>query len=214
MHKFIFFHIATLGKWKTITKELLNIIESSGLINKVEKIYVGVVGDEPINFDNEKIEVMYRDHVNNFEFLTLERLITFSKQNPDSKILYIHTKGINSNEEPVEDWRNYMTYFLIENHEICLEKINDFDVCGVDWVQHPAKHFSGNFWWANASYLNTLPENWKDKSILTKRHNCEFLIGMNDDVKSCSLHNSNIDVFQRHLHPYKRNQYEIGRDCS
>jgi len=209
----IFFHIATLGKWKEICQDIFEKIERSGLIDEVSKIYVGLVGNEPFNFGYKKIEVMYRGDLKNFEFLTIERLLQFSKQNPEAKVLYIHTKGVTNDVHPIEDWRNYMAYFVIEQYKICLEKLDEFDVCGVDWVEKPSKHFSGNFWWANASYLNSLPEDWKEKSILTKRHNCEFLIGMNNKVRSCSLHNSNINVYERHLHLYKRENYEFRRTC-
>jgi len=210
----IFFHIATINNWKDILDELFETIYNSGLINEVEKIYVGLVGNEILHIQHEKIEILYNGVIEDCEFPTLNCLIDFCNLNLSSRVLYLHTKGVTAQphfKQAIDDWRIYMSYFVIKNYKMCLEKLNDYDVCGVDWVEHPVKHFSGNFWWANASYISSLPEDWQDKSILSKRHNCEFLIGMDEDVKSCSLHNSNIDVYQRHLHRYGREKYEFGR---
>lgn len=220
MSNVIFFHVATIGNWSDIYNELFDKITKSGLYKNVEKIYIGLVGNlnQDVSFWNKKIECIYWADDSNYEFLTLDKLIQFCKNNVNDKVLYIHTKGVSAppeHKEAIDDWRKYMSYFLIENYELCLNKLEEYDICGVDWVEQPAKHFSGNFWWANASYINSLPKDWADKNnIIDRRHNCEFMIGMNNDVKSCSLHNSNINVYERHLHKYKKEQYEIGRNSN
>jgi hypothetical protein len=203
-----------MGNWKEVFNELFNSIYESGLIEEVKKIYIGISGDEELYNNHEKIEIIHRSRLDSYEFITLDYLLKYCKENSDNKVLYIHTKGVSSSiqyMEAIDDWRKYMSYFVIENYKKCLDVLDKFNVCGVDWVEEPFKHFSGNFWWANAEYLNTLPEDWKEKKILTKRHNCEFLIGMNNNVRSFSLFNSNINVYKRHLHKFKRSQYEFGR---
>lgn len=212
MANIIFFHVAIINNWKDIFNEIYTSICDSGLIHNVDKINIGVVGDQVIAIDNPKVQILHYGNLNNCEFPTLQQLIDHCKENPFDNVLYIHTKGVSAplqNKEAIDDWRKYMLYFVVNNFNMCLEKLKSYHVCGVDWVESPVKHFSGNFWWARASYINTLPLDWQDKYILTKRHNCEFLIGMNNNVKSWSLHNSNINVYERHLHTYKREQYEL-----
>lgn len=99
-----------------------------------------------------------------------------------------------------------MTYFLIEQYHKCLESLKNNDTCGVDLRNDPAKHYSGNFWWATAKHINTLPE-FKDMPIiLSERHKAEFWIcsnGKNDNLWDCG-----INQFERHLHEYPEEKYK------
>jgi hypothetical protein len=53
----------------------------------------------------------------------------------------------------------FFDYFNIENWTDCIEKLDEgFDCCGVNWLPElNPPCFSGNYWWANSSYLKTLP---------------------------------------------------------
>jgi hypothetical protein len=110
------------------------------------------------------------------------------------------------------DWRKYMTYFNVVRHQQCLDALEYYDACGVDFVESPAKHFSGNFWWCNSNYIKGLPSineisNSNYPSVLTTRHNAEFWLGMGNG-KFKNFWSSNIPVFERHLHQYPENNYK------
>lgn len=73
-----------------------------------------------------------------------------------SLILYLHTKGMRNSGEYSADWRRYMSYFLVEKKELCLEAIIErgFDNCGVELSPH---EFEGNMWWSSAGWIAGLP---------------------------------------------------------
>jgi len=211
----IFFHIATIGNYKEIVNEIIGHLEDSGLLKKAYKIYFSVVGSGEVDLPlNNNCSISYDLDLNFGEFITLTKLknlADFIESN--LKILYIHTKGATSDpsNQPIKDWREYMLYFNVDKYKDMLNYLDSHDACGVDFVEDPVKHFSGNFWWANSSYIKSLPKIKEissifSKVILTLRHNAEFWIGMgNGKIKS--VHDSNIDVYERHLHEYPEQRY-------
>lgn len=211
----IYFHIATIGKYQDIFDEIYSQIIESNLINQVSSINLCIVGQGDLNIqESDKIKIYQDSDISSGEFFTLDLLKTFSDSvEKNHKILYLHTKGVTTPDNPcIDDWRKYMTYFNINQYEKCLYSLNQYDSCGVDLVSEPALHYSGNFWWANSSYIKKLPiideiRFPKTPPILPIRHNGEFWIGMgNGSLKS--LWNSNINVYERHLHKYPDNLYK------
>lgn len=210
----IYFHIATIGKYQDIFDEIYSQIIESNLINQVDSINLCIVGQGDLTIqENDKIKIYQDSDISSGEFFTLDLLKTFSDSvEKNHKILYLHTKGVTTPDNPyIDDWRKYMTYFNVNQYEKCLYSLNQYDSCGVDLVSEPALHYSGNFWWANSDYIKTLPSiaqisdpNSEQKATL--RHNGEFWIGMgNGSLKS--LWNSNINVYERHLHRYPKVKY-------
>jgi hypothetical protein len=95
------------------------------------------------------------------EFVTLDVLEKDKEKFGDSDyILYLHTKGASKQDnQNVISWRQLMNYFNIEkckNIFKIFEK-TEYNTYGVllgkagKW-----KLYSGNFWWAKASYLKTI----------------------------------------------------------
>ena len=210
----IYFHIATIGKYQDIFDEIYSQIIESNLINQVGSINLCIVGQgDLIIQENDKIKIYQDSDISSGEFFTLDLLKTFSDSvEKNHKILYLHTKGVTTPDNPcIEDWRKYMTYFNINQYEKCLYSLNQYDSCGVDLVNDPTLHYSGNIWWANSSYIKKLPtineiKFPKTPPILSIRHNAEFWICMgNGNLKS--LWNSNINVYERHLHQYPKIKY-------
>lgn len=110
-----------------------------------------------------------------FTLLGLRKIIK-----PEDKFLYIHSKGISRMKldiyENCRDWRTFLEYILIGKHEKCIEKLNEYDVVGTNYISRidNEPHYSGNFWWANAKYYLTLPHTIGDKYL-----DPEFYIGLN-----------------------------------
>lgn len=210
----IYFHIATIGKYQDIFDEIYSQIIESNLINQVGSINLCIVGQGDLMIqENDKIKIYQDSDISSGEFFTLDLLKTFSDSvEKNHKILYLHTKGVTTPDNScIEDWRKYMTFFNINQYEKCLYSLNQYDSCGVDLVNDPTLHYSGNIWWANSSYIKKLPtineiKFPKTPPILSIRHNAEFWIGMgNGNLKS--LWNSNINVYERHLHQYPKIKY-------
>ncbi len=200
---FGFIHVATHGTWRDVYAEQLELLRSSGLFDRTSRIYVGIVGPEAYSFEvsEDKITVIYRSpDFCEYEFPTLRFLKTFCSTHA-GLVYYVHSKGVFRNSAGTEDWRRYMQYFVIERYAECIQALAYFDICGVNWQELPWQHFSGNFWWATASYVAKLPdldqlppvlEGWDQQ----ERHQCERWIGAGTDVRPASLHQSRSDHYK------------------
>jgi hypothetical protein len=213
----IYFHIAAVGRYQEIFNEIYSQIVQSKLIDRIDFINLCIVGDHNLVYEyHEKIKIHEDPYVETGEFFTLDLIKKFSEKiEEEYNILYIHTKGVTTPDNPcIDDWRQYMTYFNINKYERCFNILDQYDSCGVDLVKEPAVHYSGNFWWAKSSYIKKLPtineiRFPKTPPILSIRHNGEFWIGMgNGSLKS--LWNSHIGVYERHLHRYLKTKYSLN----
>lgn len=211
----VFYHLATGPHWRSIWDEMMQDIIRSGLYDKATSIQVGVIGPEAEHFqvDESKVEIRYRSlDISEFEAPTLHLLQKHCIDHPDDRVCYLHSKGVISGAKNprVTDWRKYMTYFNVCQYEDCITQLDAADVCGVNWYDRPWKHFSGNFWWANASYISTLCDVSKLSSQRPGRISSnppagrfifEWWVGSNPKVEAISLWQSNINHY--------RNQYPI-----
>ena len=170
--------------------------------NKINKIY------------RENVYIIeYSDNISLFEIPTINILHSFCVKNPLSKVLYLHTKGVSYQNVPqqVIDWRNMMLYFLLNND--CIKLLEKYDMVGCNYSEKPCPHFSGNFWWSNASYVNKL------KPIeTTVKHDAEWWIFSDNEFNPSyySLHNSNVNHYHE-LYPlkkYKENKIRVKMLCN
>ena len=135
---------------------------------------------------------------NHFELSTLSLLYEHAKSNPDDLYLYVHTKGvtrINDKEngdysyKNVENWRNIMEYFCIENWQFCVNKLDKYDLVGCNYIPHsilgvPA-HFSGNFWWSKSEFIRSLDDPKSFITDFTDRFKAEFWVGGQKHLALC-----------------------------
>lgn len=207
---FIFYHIFFETNWDEIVSEQLLRLHNSGLLKNSE-LKIGVVFGMGINKESnlEKLNQLLQEYYN-YEILyveptgccgessTLNRLSNFCFENEENnKILYIHTKGITQHntirELPVAEWRRMMEYFLIDNWNDCVSKLDEgYDCCGINYQNHAAniknkttliKIYNGNFFWVNSNYVKTL-----DNSILFEhRYSAENWLLSNENHKSYSF---------------------------
>jgi hypothetical protein len=210
----LFIHCGTASdRYVSIMKEFEEDLNASKFKDAID-VRVCSVGDPKP--DEKWFNIDY--HHNDFskgEFFTLEKIRNFCKQvGVGIPVGYVHTKGVfNGFDNPcIIEWRQYMSYFILQKAQDCIESLKDHDVVGVDWVTEPNKHFSGHFWWANSQYINRLPQIdppnfWIDKCPST-RHLAEFWIGYGFPRVKC-LHSSGINVYERHLNRYPREKYVI-----
>lgn len=201
-----FYHIYQYGPWEHIFNEQWKLIVDSNLLDVSNPLHIGINGHIFGETANPRIKVKFNSNLDKEEYDTLKDLASFCHNNPDYKVLYIHTKGVSNMTKNVNDWRNMMNYFCIEQWRECVALLNEYDAVGCNLQDEPAgsfsnMHFSGNFWWANASYINTLDIDYLGSDNRFAR---EFWIGTGKG-NFYSIHKSNVNHYSER---YPRENYE------
>jgi hypothetical protein len=210
VYMYVYIHICCINNWKDIFEKLLLDIKLSKLYDKVKKIRCNILTtnkDDLHMFYSDKIEIIgISSDLNLYETSTINLLYEHSKHE-DFEVLYIHTKGVRHNNSNlnVTDWVNYLSYFNIYKHEICISHLKEYDAVGVNLKREPNSnipiHFSGNFWWSKSSYIKTL-----QKCEHTCYNSPEFWVTSMNNGKYLSLWESNINHYEV---PYKPSQYTV-----
>ena len=173
-----FIHSSNMEIWGTeILENFINQLKNANFFDLVDFIFINNLGkkiDENMfqHISNKIIVQNYSEDTKEFEKVTLKIIHSFSKINPDYKFLYIHTKGCshekiemhdgNNLMTHIETWVQFMMYCLVENASSCIELLNNNDCVGCQLLYPDTaikvypKHYSGNFWWTNASYFSTI----------------------------------------------------------
>lgn len=218
------YHIACMNDWKNIFLDQIELIFKNKVMEKIDTLFLTILinHEDDLEFikdkikNEKKIKIDYVSrNLKDYEFPALD-LIKKLSLNEEFLLFYLHTKGVSINDKNmnfyhgsknlehlkncVNDWRKYMEYFIIENFNICIDELKNCDACGVNLVNSPYKHFSGNFWWSKSDYIKKLPEIKEiDKN---HRWNAEFWIGMgNGNLKN--FYTTNAGYLERIKTNYK-----------
>lgn len=209
-----FIHAATVGNYQQVFDEMLKLFDISNIWSELDSVFINIAGELNINIPKlSKINIFNkRSDLRDFEFSTVNLIKDFS-QIHNSNILYLHLKGVTAPDNLcVRDHKDYMFYFNILQHKSCIKFLNEYDAIGVDLSDDPVKHYSGNIWWSKTEHIKKLPYPKDLPLILSERHKCEFWICSRKEGKYKSLHQSNINVYQRHLHKYPLEKYRIDNN--
>ena len=147
---------------------------------------------------------------------TLVALKNFAYENPDYKILYFHMKGTSKETLVANSWRLMLEYFVIDRWKECVEHLDEYDCVGQTFkplgptiwndgsvtTNDDMGCYSGNFWWANASYIQTLDHSYLDSNY---RFDREFWIGTNKNIRAKSFINS--DQYEPYTHYFREVEY-------
>ena len=173
-----FIHSTTLDLWKdTFLIELLDRMKSSGLLDRMDHVCIVNTGKpiDTVSFETKYAPakvVHYTENTMEFENITIRLISVFAKLHPEYKILYMHTKGISYGTDHVfykgvKAWNHFMMYCLVDQYKKCLPILKVYDTVGTNYrpLEHGnGQHYSGNFWWATANYIQHLPIQYlKDK---------------------------------------------------
>ena len=198
----IVYHVALMGSWKDLVKEQLDLLEASGAGSACDALYLNATGVnfeaqkklllqicQPYSF-HEKITFKFIKSTHSYEFPSMELIQELAGRFPQAKFLYFHTKGVSHGVKQstnggfssetvhnVRQWRKVMEYFTITKWRDCVAALGEADACGVEWGRRwpvEAPHFSGNFWWANGSYLS------RCRLLYRSRFDAEYFIGTAD----------------------------------
>lgn len=119
-----------------------------------------------------------------FEQTTLTALHQWAQASPgDAIVLYAHTKGAYNQTDWNAAWRRSMTLYVAGGWQECAGILADgYDTAGCHWLTPeqypdaenvPSPFYGGNFWWARAGYIATLPP-----PAGAARHDAELWIGL------------------------------------
>lgn len=163
-------HVYADGAWQLPVEEHITALLDSGLADELDGMFVGFVGiDRNIN----TVESYMRGRIGftvvarrgeGWEQETMREMQKYA-DNADGKILYTHTKGAAAAliaDEPHDlnaEWRRSMTADTVIRWRECVELLETHDAVGAHIIpeEYGGEYFGGNFWWANSSYLTTLP---------------------------------------------------------
>jgi hypothetical protein len=200
----IFYHIYQINNWEEIYQEQMSLIVGSKLYDVADFISIGINGNKILKYEDTKIKCNINYNLEKEESDTLKRLKNFAESNDNYKILYIHTKGVTIDSDPVNDWRKYMNYCNIEKWRETLTLLDSYDAVGCNYMERssygPYPHFSGNFWWAKSEYIKTLDHSFLESDF---RFDREFWIGTGKG-KMFEVANSGINHYTER---YERHRY-------
>ncbi|MCL1950111.1 MAG: hypothetical protein FWF59_10310 [Turicibacter sp.] len=195
----VVYHIAAMGDWENIVRQQARLLSASGLGDACAGLHIIVVGHASLGqvarhfrhypyFHKTRLE--HGGGLGEYERPAIKKVQQLARANPRFKILYFHTKGASYKEKyrqwpqvqkNLAQWRDFMEYFCIQKWQECVQKLNGYDICGVEWATSAALpgvwYFSGNFWWATGSYLNRCSLESPIIAPLPPRYRCEGFIG-------------------------------------
>ena len=211
---YIFYHLCPKSKNNIdhliVIDEQINDLISSGLYNQCEKIFYGCSCENcDVFLDNyfnkyskfKKLDKAILPNVMCYENMTINSMIEFSKKSKKEFYgLYFHTKGTTSKSENQNNWRRFMSYFLIKNYHLCIDILNrGFYTCGVDYIEFFYKHYSGNFFWFDSNYIKKLDyitnvnDRYKAEFILLSKYEKNKHVSIYKE-RYFSLPNSIVDI--------------------
>lgn len=212
----IFYHVAQMGIGAFVYQQQLHRLYSSGLIQAADYVYIGINGNQELFNAPLNAEIVYHKQEEwGTEKPTLMKLKDFCEKNPDYKVLYFHTKGATKNQLSVQSWRLMLEYFVIDKWKDCIKHLDEYTCVGshLGTVGPSITHdgtliendktysYMGNFWWANASYINRLKSRYIDSECRMEK---ERWIGDSDTCYPKTLYTN--QLFEQN--PFEFNNYE------
>lgn len=148
-------------------------LTDSGLVDACAEMIVGINGgNESLSLAADmfpaKANIVLHGLDSRNENSTIQLVEKVSKKYPEAYVFYFHAKGatraagsdwsIHANR-----WRGCMMHHLVQNWRDCVASLDSgIESVGCHWLQPPQTPrgqyiWAGNFWWARASFLRTLP---------------------------------------------------------
>jgi hypothetical protein len=209
----IYYHIYVTDGVEPIIDEQLNLIKKHFDFPYILNIGIALANqNQSISHIFDKVKNIRDVRANGNEFVTLDLIEKDKNKFGDSDyILYLHTKGAskqnNAGYNSIISWRHLMNYYNIElNKKVFnLFEKTAYNTYGVllgkagNW-----KIYSGNFWWAKASYLKTIEMD----GVKRNRYNAEVDYIQNGiDWKPYSPYNKEGE--NHYLIEFKKEEYQL-----
>jgi hypothetical protein len=168
-----FYHAADLPHWQNVMNDQLTKMSESGLLDHLDELHICTNGNQDSFAQAKEYLSDYtnitwphvNDHAQIGEYPTLNYLKNYCDNSQEEfYVMYLHLKGLSKFGDPYRDsWRQYMDYWQIERWEDCVAVLDqNYETAGINYNDQPNvqnhswPHYSGNFWWARASYIRRL----------------------------------------------------------
>lgn len=166
-----FYHVWADGHWKVPVHDHLKALRESRFDGSV---HIGISGS-PLNRDDVKryVSKFWSPDADfcaeadvGYEQVTITALQEYvHREGTEPYVLYAHSKGAFEESVARDAWREAMTDPLVRHWRLTLSCLQDRDAVGLYWLTPEefsdrnitSPFFGGNFWWATAAYLRTLP---------------------------------------------------------
>ena len=183
------YHVYAGGvAWRDAVQDHLDALRHGGLADELLGIHVGLVGPAPARHEaldviSEVLPVTIIGQADEgWEQVTLSGVRELARYAwAGDQILYAHTKGAANISEINTAWRKSMSYWNVVKWRDAAGHLSVADTAGCHWIPE-GRFFGGNYWWAQAEYLATLPP-----PDYASRYMAEVWIGHNPDVISYDM---------------------------
>lgn len=219
-----YFHICQTTNWRRSFDLIMIKIRSSGLYDVSKEIRLGIVNDKDYIIQDERLNdpkfvIVVHRHSSEFERPTLLHMREYSEKDPEKTVYwYAHTKGLRhfggEAEKNVLDWINLLLYWNMKQWKMAIQMLNYYDTYGCNGVNSYLsdvamwdQHYSGNFWWANRSYISILPNH-----IGPKYCDPEFWICKKKDNLFCNIYTNSLAGGQNYCYRLDPNLYELPEE--
>ncbi len=207
----IFFHVYLKNDFSHILLSKFKKFKASGLYEKSNKIYLSLFGDiekhqefltdlKDLYSKIEYVLIANKEFDNEADTLNfmLKKAEGYEKNTP---MLYVHAKGV-SHTHPIMKknigaWVRYLDLYTINKWEECIQGLRDNDAAGGLYESSDPKHFSGNFFWANSEYVQSLPR--INKYNIDSYNRGEFWILSNTSKVYSLKDNPTTDRYQNYV---------------
>jgi len=224
----VFYHVTDLPYWEEITKDQMDRIFSSGLIDNAE-VHLNLHYNPDSfteflkNYQHPNLVLHYSKNTREDGEHSTVVLMTDTAKADDEVwgALYLHQKGIThapggywKSPEQTKHWRRYLDYFNIVRWKDCADKLEEgYDCAGVELQMSGIdglEVYVGNVYWTRSDYIrrNTphlvLPttvglQPQLDPVASTKyRDDCEFWI-CRAKPKTYSFHHSGLNLYTQNV---------------
>ena len=174
-----------------IVTDQINALNKSGLLSACSDFYVGLNGDDADQSRISKIltskAIIFQNSKDTWqsgEVQTLREMREFAIANPDYYVCYFHVKGLSyppesPNYNNALKWRLRMESVVINRWKECVNYLDrGFDSVGQWWhVAFNGSYWAGNFFWATAKFISTLPNINTEGQVSGGRYEAEVWIG-------------------------------------
>lgn len=144
------------GDFDSIVQNQVSTIKGSGLLDRLDHVFYATMGNAGNNYEIKGDKYTHIAHygATGQELQTLGLLKHFCQSNPTSKVLYFHDKGSYHHSYANVKFCAVLNCYVLNPN--CIDALDNHDTCGWRISPTPRVHYSGNFWWARCSYVNTL----------------------------------------------------------
>ena len=149
-----YYHLCAVNDWRRIVGEHFVALESSGLVDELDSIKVGVVGETHereaacafVTHWFPKAEIVAEAGAG-WEQITQFPLWFEAQGGAVGRVLYAHTKGVWNHNDPNERWRKAMTKWLITEWRTAVALLDDDrDVVGCHQLEEAVWPYEVPHW--------------------------------------------------------------------